>query len=379
MSGRRLLRELGGIGPSAILVEDGRIAALDADAVADARAAPSLDGSGLTAVPGFVELQVNGIGGHDFTTDPDSIRDAGPLLARHGVTAFLLTVISAAPGTVEAAIRAFAAGPASEGAIPLGLHVEGPFIAPARAGAHPVEHLRDPDLGEVCAWLDSGAVRILTIAPERPGALEVVAAVAAAGAVASVGHTDADAGATARAIEAGARYATHLFNAMPPLAHRAPGAVGALLADERVTVGLIVDGRHLDPIVVALVARLAGNRVSLVSDAIGALDLPEGEHRLGDDPVLVADGAARRPVDGTLAGSVVGLDGCVRNYARATGSLEAAVRAVTSTPARLLGLGDRGSLAVGSRADVTLLDGDLTVSGTVIGGEIAFDRDGRWR
>jgi N-acetylglucosamine-6-phosphate deacetylase len=219
-------------------------------------------------------------------------------------------------------------------------------------------------------------VRILTIAPERPRALEVVAAAVAAGAVVAIGHTDADAGITRTAIEAGARYATHLFNAMPPLGHRQPGAVGALLADERVTLGLIVDGQHLDPTVVGLVAQLAGERVSLVSDAIEALDLPPGEHRLGDGRVTVERGAARRS-DGTLAGSVVGLDECVRRYAAIVGA-GAAVDAVTVTPARLLGLGDRGALVVGARADIALLDDELCVRGTIVGGDIALDGDGRW-
>jgi N-acetylglucosamine-6-phosphate deacetylase len=159
---------------------------------------------------------------------------------------------------------------------------------------------------------------------------------------------------------------------MSPFHHRAPGAPGALLADGRVTVGLILDGHHLDPIVVQLVARLAPGRVSLVSDAIAALGLGDGDHRLGDRTVEVRDGAARLP-DGTLAGSMVGLDACVRAFAAITGSTSAAVAAVTETPARLLGDRERGRLEVGARADLVLLDEALGVRMTIVGGAVAFE------
>jgi N-acetylglucosamine-6-phosphate deacetylase len=212
----------------------------------------------------------------------------------------------------------------------------------------------------------------VTLAPEIPGGLDAVALLATAGVVVSVGHTDADAETTTRAIEAGARYATHLFNAMPPLGHRDPGPVGALLADPRTTLGVIVDGHHLDPLVVGVVARAAVGRLSLVSDAIAALGLADGRHRLGERSVEVAGGTARL-ADGTLAGSVVGLDAGVRAVAEITGSPRQAVEAVTAVPARLLGLDDgRGVLQPGGRADIVLLDTALEVRGTIIGGELAF-------
>lgn len=388
MTGRLVLRGLGSVGdlagPRSLAIEDGRIAALDAEAEAGAGAgagADALDARGLVAVPGFIELQLNGAFGHDFTTDPASMWAVGLDLARDGVTAFLPTIVTSPPGTVDAALAAWQAAPATpRGAVPLGVHVEGPFIAPARAGAHDPALLRDPDPGEIGRWAETGALRILTLAPERPGALEAIAQLSERGVVTSIGHTDADAPTTAAAIAAGARYATHLFNAMSPLGHRAPGAPGALLADPRVTVGLILDRHHLDPIVVGLVARLAAGRVSIVSDAIAALGLPEGPNVLGGREVTVRDGAVRLP-DGTLAGSATPLSAGVRAFASITGSARAAVEAVTSTPARLLGLADgRGTLAVGGRADIVLLDENLEVRATIIGGDLVHaSKEIGWR
>lgn len=360
-------------GPSSVLIGDGRILALDADAQAAAGSAAVVRADGLTAVPGFIELQLNGIDGHDFTSDPASVWEVGAGPARHGVTAFLPTIVTSPRGTVESALESWRQGSVSDGQpVPLGLHVEGPYLAAARAGAHDRSLLRPPEPGEIAGWLARGGLRVVTLAPEVPGALEAIAQLTAAGVVVSIGHTDADAATTRQAIDAGARYATHLFNAMSPLAHRAPGAPGVLLADERVTIGLILDGHHLDPTVTVLVARLAAGRLSLVSDAIAALGLPDGAHRLGAMEVVVREGAARL-ADGTLAGSVAGLDACVRELARVTRSAAAAVEAVTATPARLLGAADRGHLRPGARADLVLLDADLVVRRTIVGGRTAFE------
>ena len=374
--GRLHVRGLGSLGdldgPRSVLVADGRIVALDDAADAAADGAEVLDATGLTAVPGFIELQVNGVAGDDFTSDPATMWAVGEELARFGVTSFLPTVITAPPGVADGALRAFADGGVARGAVPLGVHLEGPFLSPARAGAHDPTHLRHPDLGVIDAWIATGAARIVTLAPELPGADAAIAQLSAAGVVVAIGHTDADAPTTSAAIAAGARVATHLFNAMPPMLHRAPGAAGALLADDRVTLGIILDGQHLDPIVAGLIARAAPGRVALVSDAIAGLGLPEGRHRLGDAEVVVADGAARR-LDGTLAGSVVGLDAGVRALAQLTGSVRTAIEAVTATPARLLRLDDgRGRIAVGGRADLVLLDGDLRVRRTLVAGETAW-------
>ena len=372
-----LIRGLAGQGdlpsPTAVLLADGRIAALGADAERlGADGGRSIDGSGLAAAPGFIELQVNGIDGMDFTSDPGAIARVGQALARYGVTAYLPTIVTSPRGTVERALEAVSRDGDAGAPVALGLHVEGPYLSSRRAGAHDPSLLRDPDPAEISAWLNTGRLRIVTLAPERDGAIEAIEQLVAGGVVVSIGHTDADAATTARAIDAGATYGTHLFSAMSAFHHRAPGAPGVLLADDRVTLGLILDGHHLDPIVVQLVARLAPARVSLVSDAIAALGLTDGNHRLGDQTVQVRDGAARLP-DGTLAGSAVALDACVRAFAAITGSARAAIGAVTETPARLLGDRERGRLEVGARADLVLLDGALRVRMTIVGGVVAFE------
>ena len=371
-----LLTGLVGLGdldsPSSVLIDAGRIAALDADAESSGAGASAVPADGLTAVPGFIELQLNGIGGHDFTSDPDSMWQVGALPARHGVTAFLPTIVTSPRGAVDTALEAWRSGSPADGVPqPLGLHVEGPYLAPARAGAHDRSLLRHADLEEIASWLADDGLRVVTLAPELPGALEAIERLATAGVLVSIGHTDADAEVTGRAIDAGARYATHLFNAMSPLGHRQPGAPGALLADERVALGLILDGFHLDPTLVGLVARLAPGRISLVSDAIAALGLGDGTHRLGAREVDVRNGRAQL-ADGTLAGSVAGLDACVRELARLTGSPRTAVEAVTATPGRLLGDAERGHLRPGARADIVLLDADLAVRTTFVAGRVAF-------
>ena len=362
MAERLLIRGLHG-SPSAIATVDGGIVGLDAAALA-AAADVVIDGAGLTAHPGFIDLQVNGVNGFDFTADPGSILLAGEALASHGVTAYLPTIVTGPRGAVEAAFDALAGDDRPRGAVPLGLHIEGPFISPARRGAHAPEHLRAPDLDEIAAWLAAG-MRMITLAPELPGALDAIGAIVDAGAVAAIGHTDADAETTTRAVDAGARYATHLFNAMPPLEHRRPGPVGALLVDERVTVGLIADGVHVDPLVLGLVARVAAGRVSIVSDAVAT--------GLGGR-VLDHRPSGARLADGTLAGGSHGLDHGVRTFAAIAGRA-AAIAAVTEVPARLLGLdGQGGAIRVGGRADFVLLDDDLEVAATIVGGRVAYLR-----
>jgi N-acetylglucosamine-6-phosphate deacetylase len=362
MPDRLLISGLAGT-PGRILVTAGLIEALDVDAPSDV---PTVDGAGLSAAPGFIELQVNGVGDADFTADPRSIHRGAASLPRHGVTSFLPTIVTSSPGTVEGALAALADADDRVGAVPLGLHVEGPFVSPHRLGAHDPALRRDPDTDEIRRWL-SGGVRMVTLAPELPGGLDAIEVIAAAGAVAAIGHTDADAATASRAIDAGARYATHLFNAMPPLGHREPGTVGAVLADERVTIGLIADGVHVHPLVLDLVARAANGRVSLVSDAVAT--------GLGGRSLTHGPDGARLP-DGTLAGASTGLDHAVRAFAGIAGR-DAALAAVTEVPARLLGLDDgRGALRVGGRADIVLLTGDLEVAATIVGGHVAFRSPG---
>jgi len=359
-----------------IHVADGRIAAIH-DAAAALDDQPSIrriDVDGLLAAPGYIDLQVNGAGGHDITDDPASMWAIGPSLARHGVTAFLATIVSSAPGRVDEAIDAWRQAPSADGALPIGLHVEGPFLAPRRAGAHRPEHLREPHAVEAAGWTPESGVRIVTLAPELPGALELVAELFSRGVVVAAGHTDADAATGQAAVAAGVRYVTHLLNAMRPLDHRAPSLATALLADDRVTIGLIADGLHVAPEMLAVVRRAAGpRRLSLVSDAMAGLDMAPGRAQLGPAEVEVGPSGARLP-NGRLAGAIAGLDAGVRTLVAASGCPASdALAAVTSTPATLLRLGEgRGRLQPGGRADITLLTPGLEVAATLVAGEVAW-------
>jgi N-acetylglucosamine-6-phosphate deacetylase len=289
-----------------------------------------------------IDLQVNGAAGHDLTEDPGTLWAVGEALTRFEVTAFVPTLVSPSGATVERAQAVLADGPPAgySGAEPLGWHVEGPFISPRRAGAHAQASLARPSLEAVAGWSVDSGIRIVTLAPELPGALAVIEALAERGVVVSIGHTDGSYEQTRAAVHAGARLATHLFNAMAPLNHREPGPAAAVLEDDRVTIGLIADGLHVHPAVLRLVWRLAGGghgRVAVVSDAMAALGMPPGRYRLAGREVDVGPEGAR--VDGVLAGCVVGLGEAVANLARFTGASQSEARAAaTDVPRRLLGL-----------------------------------------
>jgi N-acetylglucosamine-6-phosphate deacetylase len=301
--------------------------------MSDVDAAASLDH--------LIELQVNGAGGHDLTSDPESLWDVGIVLRSFGIAAYLPTLVSPSWPIVDRARAAWLAGAPDgyAGATPLGWHVEGPMISPQRAGAHDPATLRPPDAGVVADWAPGSGVWMVTLAPELPGALEVVETLVANGVVVSAGHSNATFEEARTGFDAGIRFVTHLFNAMAPLEHREPGLAGAALLDGRVTVGLIPDGLHVHPGVVALVHRAVGPaRLAVVSDAIAALGMPPGTYRLADRDVACDRVSARLP-GGGLAGSVISLDRAVRNLASFAGlSLDEAALAATTVPARLLGL-----------------------------------------
>ena len=335
-----------------------------------------LDASGLILAPGFIELQINGGFGIDLTSDPGSIWQLGVRLVKLGITAFLPTIVSSALEVIAKARDVMRAGPPTgyRGAAALGLHLEGPFLSPAKRGAHALDRLRAPNAAETQDWSPAGGVAMVTLAPELPGARELVRDLADRGIVVSAGHSAADFTAGEAAIDAGVRYGTHLFNGMTGLDHRSPGLAAALLADERVTVGLIGDGIHVHPEMIRLAWRLAGpDRFSLVSDAMAGLGLPPGRFQLGGQEVFVADSSARL-ADGTLAGSVLPLDRGLRNLIAFTHCPPGlGLRAVTTVPARLLRLADgRGVIRQGGRADFVLLTKRLEVVATVTGGEIAY-------
>ena len=307
------------------------------------------------ALPGLVDVQINGFAGVDFATGRVGV---GPKLAATGVTAYQPTLISLPEDTTIAAL-----GSAAPGII--GMHLEGPFLSPARHGAHDPANLREPDPALVERLLAAGPVTMVTLAPELPGALEMVEYLAGRGVVVSVGHSDADAETARAAFAAGATAVTHLFNAQRPLHHREPGVAGAALATEGIVMSLIVDGVHLAPDTVRMVFAAAPGRVALITDAIAAAGMPDGDYPLGDRTVHVAGGEARLD-DGTLAGSVLTMDRAVRNVIDLGISPEMAVAAASTTPARLLGR--TASLAPGSPADVVVVSPDYEVQRTLIAG-----------
>jgi N-acetylglucosamine-6-phosphate deacetylase len=335
-----------------------------------------IDAAGLIVAPGFIELQINGAFGDDFTDDPTTIWRVAEKLPRYGVTAFLPTIITSPLEKIAAGRQAVTEGRPDgfRGAFPLGLHVEGPFLNPQKKGAHNPKSLRLPDVDTVSDWSPEKGVLLVTLAPELPGALEVIVALSNRGVLVSEGHSMATYDQAEAGFDAGARYGTHLFNAMSALAHRDPGLPGALLTDDRVTVGFIADGIHTHPSVIKLVWQALGSkRLNLVTDAMAALGMPAGTHLLGDFEVTV-DATSCRLADGTLAGSILSLDQALRNLVAVTGcTLAGAFQTVTTTPARALGLdGEHGQVAPGFAANVVLLTPDLRVHTTIIDGEIVY-------
>jgi N-acetylglucosamine-6-phosphate deacetylase len=366
----------------AVLVDGHRIAAAGpAEHIPCPPEAQVIDAGGLLLAPGFIDLQFNGGFGQDFTADPAAIWPVAAQLPRYGVTAFLPTIITAPLEKSAAGRRAVMQGrpggetpPLPRGAAPLGLHIEGPFLNPAKKGAHNPSYLQLPSLDAVADWSPQTGVRLATLAPELPGALEVIEALSSRGVLVSAGHSMATYDQAIAGFDAGVRYGTHLFNAMPSLLHRDPGLPGALLTDERVTVGLIADGIHTHPAMVKLVWQALGpRRLSLVTDAMAALGMPPGQHLLGDYMVTV-DGEACRLADGTLAGSILAMDEALRNLLAFTGcTLEDALQTITTTPARAIGLAhERGQIAPGYVADLVLLSPDLHVRGTVVDGVLVY-------
>ena len=331
----------------------------------------TLDAAGLTVVPGFVDIQINGAFSHDFTADPTSIWAVGERLPETGVTAFCPTIITAPEGAIAAAQDAIRTRPEGYvGAEPLGLHIEGPHLAAARRGTHPASDLRPPS--EATFTLDD--VAIVTLAPELPGALPLVRSLAAHGVVVSIGHSDATAAEARAALDAGATLGTHLLNAMPPISAREPGIAGVLLADPRCRFSMIVDGHHHDRDVIRMAWNAADERFVVITDAIAAAGMSDGEYRIGSVDVTVDAGAARN-ADGRLAGATATMETSLANLIEITGAtLASALRSVTSTPAAVLGRTDIGGLDHGMRGDVTLL-ADGSVAATIVGGAVAHLRD----
>ena len=371
----RLLGALPGEVEGAVVVDGDTIAAIEIPPRPERL--PSRQIRAAFVAPGFIDLQVNGGFGFEVGDDPSALRQLAARLPATGVTTFFPTLVSRPGAAYSPAFAAYdavatQATPATS-ARALGLHLEGPLLAPDRHGAHERGAIEAAD-AQLCDRLaDPARVRVVTLAPERPGALALIARLQARGIVIALGHTEATFEVFTAGADAGATLATHVFNAMPPLHHRAPGAVGAALTDDRLTALMIADGVHTHPAVFKLAARAKGpDRLALVTDATPGAGLAPGASRLGVFAVIVDETSARLG-DGTLAGSTLTLDRAVRNATRFAGlTVAESVHLATAVPARALGLHDRGVLDVGRRADLVLLDDSLGVAATYIGGQRAF-------
>ncbi len=328
--------------------------------------------------PGFIDIHIHGGGGHDvMESDARALPAVESLIARYGVTSYFPTTVTAPlEDTLRSLDRLATAIETRDDldggarARPLGIHLEGPFISHARRGVHPPGYLLEPTLATFERFWEAarGHIRVMTIAPELPGALDVIAAAAKREVCVSLGHSDADIETTRAAIEAGARHATHTFNAMRPLNHRDPGIVGAVLTDDRLSADIIADGIHLDPAIVKLFLRSKGvDNAVLITDATAATGMPDGRYRLGALEVQVKDGKCTS--EGKLAGSVLTLDRALRNAMEfGQWSLLDTVRAVTINPARITNAMRRGHLQAGARADFVVLTRSGEVKQTIIGG-----------
>lgn len=355
---------------------DGRVAASGtgdtwraaADGGDDVIDGGALAGPDAILSPGFVDLHGHGGGGHAFDDGPEAIRAGRAVHRRHGTTSAIVSLVTA-PLDVLARRAGVVAELTRTDSDILGSHLEGPFLDPAHRGAHDPGALASPVDVDALLTAGGGTIRQVTLAPELPGAFDAIRALTAAGAVAAVGHTGADAALTAAAFDAGARILTHAFNAMPGLHHREPGPVGAALSDGRVTLEIIADGVHLHPDIIRIAFAAAAGRIALVTDAMAAAGADGGRYRLGGLDVTVTDGVARLDDGGTIAGSTLTQDRAVRVAVAAGVDVREALRAATATPARAIGRDDEvGHLRPGARADAVLLDAGLVVRAVWAGG-----------
>lgn len=357
VSGRLVLEDR--VAPGRVSIGDGAITAVEVD-VSDVGAdAPYVS-------PGFVDIHVHGWGGHDAMGDATALDGMARALLRRGVTSFLPTAVTAPLRELAAfadRVRGWMPSAPADGAEPLGFNLEGPFLAPAKRGAHAQAHLRAPSSASRAELevLVEG-LRLLTVAPELDGASDLIGWLHGQGIAVSVGHSAAAADQVWSAYEAGARSTTHLFNAMTGVDHRSPGVAVAALLDDDAYVELIADGVHVHPAIWPLITRLKPpDRLLLVSDALAVAGTADGRGRIGGLDIEVRDGRATLAGTDTLAGSVIALDGAVRNATAAGIPLADAIAAASRNPLELLGVTDRGRLAVGQRADLVELDEDLSV------------------
>jgi len=375
--------EVAGFSAAQVSVDHGRIADI---APPDASwTGPVLDATGCVVLPGFVDVHVHGGGGDDtMDADPDGLAQMAAFFASHGVTDYMPTTMTSAHAAILAATKAVGQvydrqtdGQPTGGARILGAHLEGPYISPAYPGAQPPDAIRDPNLDEFNELTAAGPVRMITLAGEQPGAIELIKAARAQGVVVVVGHTNATYEECEIAFAAGANQATHTYNAMTGLHHRKPGVLGATLTNDNVYAELIADNIHVHPAAMKVLARCKGvEHTVLITDSIRAAGMPDGEYDLGGQTVYMADGQCRL-ASGTLAGSVLTMDVAFRNFMAASGwSLAKAWPTTSRTPAESVGMGEElGNIRAGYLADLVVLDKDLNVVATVVGGEVVYLRD----
>ncbi len=370
----------GVISPGFVRIDRGRVAAVGAGAPPSS---PDIELSAGLLVPGFVDLQVNGYFGQEFgTADAAGWATVVRRLPEAGTTAFLPTIITAPLGRLAAALRGAAALQAGlpSGARVLGMHVEGPFLSPIRKGAHNAEWITDPTPAAVedLITAGSGLLRLLTLAPERDGAIPAITRLTRAGVLVSVGHSDATAAQVAAAADAGARMVTHLFNGQRPMHHREPGVPGQALADPRLTSSLIADLRHVAAEVCSIAFTAAPGRICLVTDAAACAGMPPGRYLLGSETIILPEGDGVPPVrtDGTLAGSALRMDAAVANMVAAGAGLADAVAAASRIPADLIGRPDLGRIGPGAAADLAWLDDDLRTLATWVDGDMVYSAAG---
>lgn len=325
--------------------------------------------------PGYVDIHIHGGAGHDvMEATLAALEQIARHLARTGVTSYVPTTVTASDDTtlraLEGLAKAIEARTTDGGARPVGIHLEGPFISHAKRGVHPPEHIKDPSVPLFRRFYEAAAghVCLLTVAPELPHADELIAEATQCGVVVSVGHSNATLAETRAGVRSGARHATHTFNAMRPLGHREPGILGAVLSDRDLSAEIIADGVHVAPEVIKLFLDAKGSeRAVLVTDAISATGMPDGDYSLGPFTVQVKHGVAR--VEGKLAGSVLTLDRAVRNITGFAGwTLDASVRLASANAAAVIRADDIGVIQPGARADFAVLDADGNVVNTILAG-----------
>ncbi|MFF4425228.1 N-acetylglucosamine-6-phosphate deacetylase [Streptomyces sp. NPDC001549] len=367
LSGARVVLPTGTVANGRVIVDGDRIAGSAHEG------ARTVDLTGHWIVPGFVDMHNHGGGGASFTSGTaEDVLKGVRTHREHGTTTLVASTVTG--DLAELARRAALLAELTQQGEIAGIHFEGPFINPCRKGAHKEDLLRDPDPAEVRKLIDAahGAARMVTLATELPGGLDSVRLLAEHGVIAAIGHTDATYEQTRAAIDAGATVATHLFNAMPPLAHREPGPIAALLEDERITVELINDGTHLHPAALELAFHHAGaHRVALITDAMDAAGFGDGTYHLGPLEVEVKHGVARLVEGGSIAGSTLTLDTAFkRSVTLDKLPVESVVQAISANPAKLIGLYDEiGSLEPGKYADLVVLDAAFDVTGVMRRGE----------